>query len=246
MGGWELAYLKICCKVQGVRKDLIAGETLQIVKLTDLKAYFPKRTIFTENCWPPAKGRSLLPKPNPALMGFYGTGGISSQNSVPSTRWTRNVPNENFNQSNSNSSQLSTRTFVNLNSNAMSVNMGTTGISLTNTGNQGQRQFNFMGATVPIGNTASNQYFSATRNGLSPAATALPNPNTTQIIAANGQQIQVPRNQLVAKTINLSKIKAIGPPVELSRLNPIPDHPDGNREGAYTVRMVNFKIQLVH
>lgn len=45
--GWELAYLKVCCKVQGVRKDLIAGNTLQIVKVSDLRSYFPRRTVFT-------------------------------------------------------------------------------------------------------------------------------------------------------------------------------------------------------
>ncbi|CAG7732260.1 unnamed protein product [Allacma fusca] len=74
--GWDLAYLKVCCKVQGVRKELIAGDTLNIVKLSDLKSYFPKRTVFTEQCWPPSKGKSLLPKQS--LNGVSGSSTVQT------------------------------------------------------------------------------------------------------------------------------------------------------------------------
>ncbi|XP_076036741.1 uncharacterized protein LOC143022423 isoform X3 [Oratosquilla oratoria] len=48
---WELAYLKFCCKVQGIRNELFASETCAVVSLEDVKQYFPKGTQF-EDWWP--------------------------------------------------------------------------------------------------------------------------------------------------------------------------------------------------
>ena len=39
---WELAYLKFCCKVQGIRNELFASDTCAVVSLEDVKQYFPK------------------------------------------------------------------------------------------------------------------------------------------------------------------------------------------------------------
>lgn len=88
--GWPLAYLKVCCKVQGVRKDLISNPTLQIVTLGDLQAYFPKRTTFIDKCWPQPKPKSLLPKQ--VLNGVIQTPILQ----VTSDKWTKVVPNESF------------------------------------------------------------------------------------------------------------------------------------------------------
>lgn len=49
--GWELAYLKFCCKVQGIRNELFASDTCSVVSLEDVKQYFPKDTQF-EDWWP--------------------------------------------------------------------------------------------------------------------------------------------------------------------------------------------------
>ena len=48
---WELAYLKFCCKVQGIRNELFASDTCAVVSLDDVKQYFPKDTQF-EDWWP--------------------------------------------------------------------------------------------------------------------------------------------------------------------------------------------------
>ncbi|KAK7077330.1 hypothetical protein SK128_003766 [Halocaridina rubra] len=48
---WELAYLKFCCKVQGIRNELFASDTCSVVSLEDVQQYFPKDTQF-EDWWP--------------------------------------------------------------------------------------------------------------------------------------------------------------------------------------------------
>ncbi|XP_045612319.1 uncharacterized protein [Procambarus clarkii] len=48
---WELAYLKFCCKVQGIRNELFASDTCAVVSLEDVQQYFPKDTQF-EDWWP--------------------------------------------------------------------------------------------------------------------------------------------------------------------------------------------------
>lgn len=49
--GWDLAYLKFCCKVQGIRNELFASETCSVISLDDIKSYFPSGTSF-EDYWP--------------------------------------------------------------------------------------------------------------------------------------------------------------------------------------------------
>jgi len=52
--GWDLAYLKFCCKVQGIRNELFANDTCKVVALNEIKGHFPPDTTF-EDYWP-AKG----------------------------------------------------------------------------------------------------------------------------------------------------------------------------------------------
>ena len=52
--GWDLAYLKFCCKVQGIRNELFANDTCKVVALDEIKGHFPAGTTF-EDYWP-AKG----------------------------------------------------------------------------------------------------------------------------------------------------------------------------------------------
>jgi len=52
--GWDLAYLKFCCKVQGIRNELFANEICSVVALEEIKGHFPSGTTF-EDYWP-AKG----------------------------------------------------------------------------------------------------------------------------------------------------------------------------------------------
>eukprot|EP00092_Neocalanus_flemingeri_P036205 GFUD01039422.1.p1 GENE.GFUD01039422.1~~GFUD01039422.1.p1 ORF type:complete len:448 (+),score=122.52 GFUD01039422.1:58-1344(+) len=49
--GWDWAYLRFCCKVQGVKDDLIASNCCESVALHDLREYFPLETTFVEY-WP--------------------------------------------------------------------------------------------------------------------------------------------------------------------------------------------------
>lgn len=49
--GWDLAYLKFCCKAQGIRNELFASETCSVISLADIKSYFPQGTNF-EDYWP--------------------------------------------------------------------------------------------------------------------------------------------------------------------------------------------------
>lgn len=49
--GWDLSYLKFCCKVQGIRNELFANETCAVISLNDIKSYFPPGTEF-EDYWP--------------------------------------------------------------------------------------------------------------------------------------------------------------------------------------------------
>ena len=48
------AYLKFCCKVQGIRNELFAADTCRVVALDEIKQHFPQGTTF-EDYWP-AKG----------------------------------------------------------------------------------------------------------------------------------------------------------------------------------------------
>ena len=49
--GWDWAFLRFCCRVQGVKDELIAGDCCGTVALEELKYYFPPGTSFVEY-WP--------------------------------------------------------------------------------------------------------------------------------------------------------------------------------------------------
>ncbi|KAJ1532298.1 hypothetical protein ONE63_000907 [Megalurothrips usitatus] len=49
--GWSLAYLKFCCKVQGIRAELFEKDHCSVISLEDIKGYFPADTNF-EDYWP--------------------------------------------------------------------------------------------------------------------------------------------------------------------------------------------------
>jgi hypothetical protein len=51
LSGWDLSYLKFCCKVQGIRNELFASDTVPVISLDDIKGYFPQGTVF-EDYWP--------------------------------------------------------------------------------------------------------------------------------------------------------------------------------------------------
>ena len=59
--GFDLAYLRFCCKVQGIRNELIAANSCRVVALDDIKEFFPSGTTF-EDYWPAKSSLELLPK----------------------------------------------------------------------------------------------------------------------------------------------------------------------------------------
>jgi len=67
--GWDLAYLKFCCKVQGIRNELFASDKCKVVGLDEIKGHFPTGTTF-EDYWP-AKGSI---EPVSARLGVQGGG----------------------------------------------------------------------------------------------------------------------------------------------------------------------------
>jgi len=51
MGGWDLTYLKFCCKVQGIRKELFEGSNCKMVSVDNVRDHFSAGTVF-EDYWP--------------------------------------------------------------------------------------------------------------------------------------------------------------------------------------------------
>ncbi|XP_065166278.1 uncharacterized protein [Atheta coriaria] len=49
--GWDLSYLKFCCKVQGIRNELFAHDSCSVISVEDIRNYFPPGTVF-EDYWP--------------------------------------------------------------------------------------------------------------------------------------------------------------------------------------------------
>jgi len=49
--GWDLAYLKFCCKVQGIKNELFANDFCKVVALNEITRFFPNDTTF-EEYWP--------------------------------------------------------------------------------------------------------------------------------------------------------------------------------------------------
>lgn len=56
--GWDLAYLKFCFKVHGIRRDLYDTDACQAVELEEMKSHFPQEYSF-EEFWPP-DGKIIL------------------------------------------------------------------------------------------------------------------------------------------------------------------------------------------
>ncbi|KAJ8916128.1 hypothetical protein NQ315_004495 [Exocentrus adspersus] len=66
--GWDLAYLKLCCKIQGIRKTLFDGESVRVVELELVKKFFPPGTPFDET-WPTHTSiDTLVLRPVPKLV----------------------------------------------------------------------------------------------------------------------------------------------------------------------------------
>lgn len=49
--GWDLCYLKFCCKLQGIREELFSKDSCSVISLNNIKSYFPPGSLF-EDCWP--------------------------------------------------------------------------------------------------------------------------------------------------------------------------------------------------
>ncbi|KAL4082973.1 hypothetical protein QTP88_023969 [Uroleucon formosanum] len=56
---WNLAYLKFCCTVQGIKNEFFASNSYAVVKIDDIKNYFPPETNF-EEYWPAKVVEKLL------------------------------------------------------------------------------------------------------------------------------------------------------------------------------------------
>ncbi|XP_076671043.1 uncharacterized protein LOC143370187 isoform X2 [Andrena cerasifolii] len=76
--GWDLSYLKFCCKVQGIRNELFASETCSVISLNDIKSYFPPGTGF-EDYWPTKVMDSQL------LVNSKGGGSVGGWTKQPPT-----------------------------------------------------------------------------------------------------------------------------------------------------------------
>jgi hypothetical protein len=48
---WDLAHIKFCCKVQGIKEKLYDYKSCKVVSLDEVKGYFPQGTSF-EDYWP--------------------------------------------------------------------------------------------------------------------------------------------------------------------------------------------------
>lgn len=81
--GWDLSYLKFCCKVQGIRNELFAHDSCAVISLNAIKSYFPPGTGF-EDYWPSkvVESQLLLNGKNPPQGGTQMVGG----------QWTRQPP----------------------------------------------------------------------------------------------------------------------------------------------------------
>ncbi|XP_060815000.1 uncharacterized protein LOC132906655 isoform X1 [Bombus pascuorum] len=86
--GWDLSYLKFCCKVQGIRNELFASETCSVISLNDIKSYFPPGTGF-EDYWPTKVMDSQL------LVNSKGGGSGGGWTKQPTPPATKPVPVQN-------------------------------------------------------------------------------------------------------------------------------------------------------
>ncbi|KZS14054.1 Uncharacterized protein APZ42_020712 [Daphnia magna] len=68
--GWDLAYLKLCCKVQGIRNELFSNDSYSAVSVEDIKQQFPAQTDL-QLYWP---SRSSLDVPSNGASGASNAG----------------------------------------------------------------------------------------------------------------------------------------------------------------------------
>lgn len=83
LSGWDLSYLKFCCKVQGIRNELFASDQVAVISLTDIKSYFPPGIEF-EDYWPNKVVDSQLLITKNGANGGNGSGGLNG-----GAHWTR-------------------------------------------------------------------------------------------------------------------------------------------------------------
>lgn len=68
LSGWDLAYLKLYCKIQGIRKELYDLESVRVVEMELVKKFFPPDTPFEET-WPADYNiDGLVQRPMPKLV----------------------------------------------------------------------------------------------------------------------------------------------------------------------------------
>ncbi|XP_022201118.2 uncharacterized protein LOC111057943 isoform X2 [Nilaparvata lugens] len=100
---WHLAYLKFCCKVQGIRNELFASETCSVISLSDIRSYFPPGTLF-EDYWPNkvVEGQLLVSggQKGNAHTGMNHSGGMSWIKIPPGSTPPLAAPTPNANASN--------------------------------------------------------------------------------------------------------------------------------------------------
>ena len=90
--GWDLAYLKFCCKVQGIRNELFASETCSVISLSDIKSYFPPGTVF-EDYWPSKVVDSQLLLASKGSTAVTSAGMWTKQPGVPPSQQHSTIPN---------------------------------------------------------------------------------------------------------------------------------------------------------
>ena len=70
LSGWDWAHLRFCCKVQGVKDELIVDDKCQAVDLQELRLYFAPGTTFAEY-WPSKDFISRVPSKKMSRMGIW-------------------------------------------------------------------------------------------------------------------------------------------------------------------------------
>ena len=119
--GWDLAYLKFCCKVQGIRNELFADEVCRVVALDEIRGHFPQGTTF-EDYWP-AKG-SIEPVPTQQRVSagnWTQKPSTSGPSTAPSQPAATTNPTRQPSTMNSYNQQASTRTSSSSNSAAVAA-----------------------------------------------------------------------------------------------------------------------------
>jgi len=89
---WNLAYIKFCCKFQGIKDEFFAGDSCLAVSLDDIKNFYPPETDFMD-FWPPSEATDSYPITNQKSFESNSPGSwfrvvpkvVPNQNTIPST-----------------------------------------------------------------------------------------------------------------------------------------------------------------